>query len=316
MVNNPKISVLMTVFNGERFIKEAIDSILNQALTNFEFIIVDNASTDGTKKIISSYNDPRIVLIENEENLGQTKALNIGIKRSKGEFIARMDADDISMPQRLESQYKYLSKNESIAIVGSWHEEIDIAGRHIRYFRMPLDPIEIKYYLISPGELGYYCVSHSTVLMRRNILFKVGLYNDNYCTQDYELWVRIARRYNLANLNQYLLKHRITTTQQTKQFKDEIESDCEKIIKSNIRYYLPSIGEEELMSLVRMLQYKPQKSKEDGLKVLEIFTHFFEKYMDGDENSLLAKKARNKMLLFYLLQLFKTNPTYSLKELL
>lgn len=316
MNNTPKISVVMAVFNGEKFVKRAIDSILGQTLADFEFVIVDNASADKTKDIIASFSDSRIILIENERNLGQTKSLNIGIKRSRGKFIARMDADDISMPQRLEIQYKYLLENESVAVVGSWFEEIDETGRRIKYYTMPVEPLEIKSYLVSPGELGYYCVSHPAVLMRRDALFEAGLYNENYYPQDYDLWARIVRKHKIANVGKFLIKHLVSKGQQSKEYRSDIVLDLNEIIMSNIRYYLPAIKEEELMLLVRMLQYRPQKSKEDGLKTLTVFNLFFKEYMNDSSKNKVVKKIKDKIELFYLFQLFKTNPAYSAAELL
>jgi len=314
MNNNPKISVVMTVFNGGKFVKRAIDSILSQTLGDFEFVIVDNASTDKTKDIIASFSDPRIILIENKENLGQTKALNIGVKRSRGEFIARMDADDISMPQRFETQYKYLLKNTDVAVVGSWFEEVNEAGRHIKYYKTPVHFLEIKSYLVSPGELGYYCISHPTVLMRKSALLDAGFYNESYYPQDYDLWVRIVRKHKIVNLNEFLVKHMVSTRQQSKEYRSDIVLDLDNIIMSNIKHYLPSIDEKDAAALVRMLQYMPQKSREDGLKVLNIFNLFFKEYMGAENVNKMVRKIKDKMRLFYLLQLFKTNFLYSAAE--
>lgn len=311
----PIISVVMTAFNGERFIKEAIDSILGQSFDDFEFIIVDNASKDNTKEIIRSYIDKRIILIENQENLGQTKALNIGIKKSKGDFIARMDADDISMPERLRLQLDFLNKNNSIAVVGCWHEEIDEYGKHIKYFKLPVNPLEIKCYLMSPGELAYYSISHSTTLMRRNALLNVGLYNEAYRTQDYDLWVRMIRSYKLANLNQFLVKHRSMAKQQSKEFKKEVELECERIIISNINFYLPDLNGNKLISLARMFQYKPQKTKEDGRSVLDVFDIFFKNYTQGETNKQSLYKIKSMIVMFYLWQIFKTNQLYAFSKL-
>lgn len=314
MSNNPRISVVMSAFNGEKFIKGAIDSILNQTFSDFEFIIVDNASTDKTNEIILSCHDPRIVFIKNDSNLGQTKALNIGIRQARGEFIARMDADDISLPPRLELQYKCLSQNASLGVVGTWFTEIDEKGKHLKYFTMPTDPLEIKCYLISPGELGYYCLAHPTVLIRRKVLLDVGLYDENYRTQDYDLWVRIVKKYPIANLNRFLVKHRVVDLQQSRRFKDEVRMECQKIIASNVSHYLSHSSEKELLALVRMLQYKPQESKEDGKQVLKVFNSFFDKYLGSDSGAKTAEKIRNKIVLFYLPQLFKTNSRYSLRQ--
>lgn len=116
-LNNPLISVLMPAYNAEKYIKEAIESILNQTFSNFEFIIIDDGSIDATEEIIKSFKDSRIVYIKNEKNLGLIKTLNKGISIARGEFIARMDSDDISMPQRFELQLDVFKKYKGVDIV-------------------------------------------------------------------------------------------------------------------------------------------------------------------------------------------------------
>ncbi|TNE70794.1 glycosyltransferase family 2 protein, partial [bacterium] len=115
---SPVITCLMSVYNGEEFLREAMDSILDQTYTNFEFLIINDGSTDDTVPIIESYDDPRIRLIHNEVNIGLTKSLNKGIGLAKGEYIARMDADDISLPERFERQIEVLL-NSKIDICGT-----------------------------------------------------------------------------------------------------------------------------------------------------------------------------------------------------
>ena len=108
---DPKVSVLMSVYNGEKYLREAVESILNQTFRDFEFIIIDDGSTDSTNEIIRSYSDCRIRLLENEENIGLTKSLNKGIDQCRGEYIARMDGDDVSLQQRFSKQLEYLINN-------------------------------------------------------------------------------------------------------------------------------------------------------------------------------------------------------------
>ena len=108
--NSLKISVLMSVYNGEKYLREAIDSILNQTFTNFEFIIIDDASTDDSNAIIKKYTDKRIKLVENPQNMGLTKSLNRGLKISLGKYIARLDSDDLAFPNRLKEQYEFMEK--------------------------------------------------------------------------------------------------------------------------------------------------------------------------------------------------------------
>ncbi|MCA9399253.1 MAG: glycosyltransferase family 2 protein, partial [Candidatus Omnitrophica bacterium] len=137
--NCPKISVVMTVYNAARYVRAAIDSILIQTFTEFEFIIVDNCSSDRTVEIIESYGDKRIILIKNNENVGQTKALNIGLQESMGNYIARMDADDVCVPERLQLQYDFLEEHPEIAVVGSSWIYINDEGRELRTYHTLTD---------------------------------------------------------------------------------------------------------------------------------------------------------------------------------
>src|SRR6185295_3491651 len=116
----PQVSVLMSVYNGEKYLKEAMESILNQSFPDFEFLIFNDSSTDSGREIILSFNDPRIVLVDNEKNIGLTKSLNKGLSLAKGKYIARMDADDISDAGRLNEQVNYMEKNSDVAVCGSW----------------------------------------------------------------------------------------------------------------------------------------------------------------------------------------------------
>ena len=125
----PAISVLMSVFNSDKYLHEAIDSILKQTFTDFEFIIINDASTDSSVNIIKSYNDIRIVLIENETNIGLTNSLNKGIKRATGKYIARMDADDIALPFRFAEQFSFMELHAEIGICGTWVETFNEKGK-------------------------------------------------------------------------------------------------------------------------------------------------------------------------------------------
>jgi glycosyltransferase involved in cell wall biosynthesis len=313
MSNNPKISVVMTVFNGERFIGRAIDSILNQTMKDFEFIIVDNASTDRTKEIVSAYSDSRIIFIKNTTNLGQTKALNIGIKISKGEFIARMDADDISLPERLQIQYTHMMKNDSLAVLGSWFLEIDEKGKTIRKFTLPTNPLEIKCFLLGSSNLSYQCVPHPIVLMRKKALFEVGLYSEDYLAQDYDLWVRLSRRHPIANLDKVLFKYRIYQDSQSHNFPKEFFKDCTKIIMNNIKYYWPGLKEEDHLCLMRMLTFLPQNSSLEGQKALLLFEDFFNRALLQYRQYSKIKRIKDRMKMYYLPRLFLTNKVLSIK---
>lgn len=204
---HPKISVIMGVKNGERFLRESVESILVQTFNDFEFIIVDDGSTDATSEILKEYvaRDPRVKIITNVQNLGLTKSLNIGVRAARGEYIARMDADDISLPERFEKQVKFLDEHPDHALVGSWAEVIDEKGNKIGKFEYPTEDAELKKILIKINPF-----IHASIMMRRNALGQIGLYDEAWrYGQDYELYFRLASVAKIANLPEFLLKHRV-----------------------------------------------------------------------------------------------------------
>jgi glycosyltransferase involved in cell wall biosynthesis len=201
---NPRITVLMSVYNSECYLNEAIDSILTQTFTDFEFLIIDYASTDNTPDILRSYHDPRITIITNEENLGLTRSLNNGLAVAQGDYIARMDADDISLPERLDEQVQFMDNNPHICVCGSW---VEIIGQNAGdIWRYPTSHDEI-----ACRHLFECSIAHPSVILNRKYLNENQIhYNNTFKkSQDYELWVRISRTYALANIGKVLLKLRI-----------------------------------------------------------------------------------------------------------
>jgi len=204
LIDPYKISVVLPVFNGQSFLREAIDSILEQSFQEFEFIIINDGSTDNTINIIKSYNDNRIHLVENKQNLGITKCLNIGIKLARGEYIARMDADEISISSRFEKQIAFLEKNKEIGICGTLTKTI---GKTVEStWQYPIDHERIKVSL-----LFHCCLVHASVMIRNIILKNYNLfYSENYpCAEDYELWVRLSKITRIANIDEVLIRNRI-----------------------------------------------------------------------------------------------------------
>lgn len=310
------VSVVMTVFNGERFVSEAITSILHQTFRDFEFIVVDNQSTDRTPEIVSSFNDPRIIFIRNEKNLGQTKALNVGIRHSRGQYIARMDADDAAYPERLEVQFEFLEKNPTIGAVGSWCVDINANGKPIRRVKVPTDPVIIKAYLLASGNLTTWCLTHPTMMIRRMVLDDAGLYHepngqaDGY-PQDYELWSRISARYPIGNIGRPLLKYRILSNSESRNFVDRSTRYCFEITIRKIKSSLPDLSDSALAPLANMLEYRPQSSAESGAAVLGLFDRYFDRAMQGTERLESLDWVKIQMKLYYLPQLFITNKRLS-----
>ncbi len=203
IVNNPEVAILMPVYNGEKYLHEAIDSILSQTFGNFVFIIIDDGSTDKTVEIIKSYNDNRIKLLLNEKHMGISYSLNKGILSSNTKYIARMDCDDISLPNRIKEQVNFMNENLDIGVCGTYVEIFGFNKNRIQKF--PLKNKDIKFKLLSDNPLN-----HPTVIMRRNVLNENGLlYNVNYDgAEDYDLWERLSVFTKLENLPKVLLKYR------------------------------------------------------------------------------------------------------------
>ncbi len=202
----PVVSVVMSVYNGEHFLREAVESILDQSFLDFEFIIVDDGSTDCSASILDSYKktDPRIRIYQ-QENSGLIESLNRGCKLSRGKYIARMDADDIAIRTRLMRQVDFMEKHPEVGVVGGAVELINPIGKFIGSSAKPIEDREIRSALLR-GECP---LTHPTVLIQKDILVSVGGYRKLLVdAEDYDLWLRIAERSQLANLKAVVLKYR------------------------------------------------------------------------------------------------------------
>ncbi len=202
-----KISVLMSVYNAEKYLSEAIDSILSQTLGDFELILVDDASSDGSSGIMARYaaRDARIVPLKNPENLGLTKSLNRGLAVARGEYVARMDADDISVPERFEKQAAFLDAHPDYSFVSCIARYIDENGNPEQLRLFPETNEEI--YAMMPKVDA---VMHPGVMFRRDDIAKIGNYCEDFrVVQDYDLWFRgMAAGYRFYNIQEPLVLFR------------------------------------------------------------------------------------------------------------
>jgi glycosyltransferase involved in cell wall biosynthesis len=218
------------VYNAEVYLREAIDSILQQTFTDFEFLIVDDASTDNSISIIQSYNDPRIRLIRNEQNSGISATLNRGIEAARCELIARMDADDISYPERLEKQYRFFQQHPDCALLSTWVREITPDGEPVRTerWRRPF------YYYNLTFECWIY---HPTVMYKRSAVLDVNAYSTPY-SEDYDLWWQMSRKYKMDTLTEVLLDYRLTAASlyRLTRKKEYEEAQYNQIVR-NLQYY-------------------------------------------------------------------------------
>lgn len=201
-MSTPRVTVLMPVFNGEKYLGEAIESILNQTFADFEFLIINDGSTDNSVSIIQSYPDSRIKLLHNDGNRGLIATLNRGIEFARGEYIARMDCDDISLPKRLAKQMEFMDQHQEVGVCGTW---ISTIGRN-KVVKPPTEHDAIVCRLMFES-----CLLHPTVIIRRSVLRENGIFYDHgyLHAEDYELWVRCSKFCKLANLGEVLFHYRI-----------------------------------------------------------------------------------------------------------
>ncbi len=238
----PAISVILPAYNAEKYIRESLESILSQTFSDFEFIIINNGSTDSTVSIVQSYSDPRIKLINNSENLGLIASLNLGLQAARGKYIARMDHDDISYPTRFEKEHAYLESHPDIVIVGTWSTIIDPSGNVIKIHKNSLRHNVIKYELLFGNS-----ITHPSIMMRRKEILELGGYDPQWInTEDYNLYSRAVKKYELTNLPEPLLYYRVHGGSLTGSPDSQaiIHENTKKMIRKNISYYIPVTDED------------------------------------------------------------------------
>jgi len=246
MMSTPLVSVLMPVYNGEPYLREAVESILNQTFTDFEFIIIDDGSTDSTWEILIEHNDPRIRLVRNKANIGLIRSLNKGLGLARGEYIARMDADDVSFPERLAQQVSSLDGHPEVGVLGCGVQVIDGCGNPSHIRRFPAEHGVIKWCLCFDDP-----IAHPTVMMRREVVVRAGGYNaDMVHAEDYDLWRRLSWTTCLSNLPEVLLHLRrheacITRAHRAKQLENSIR--ISQLIMSEV------LGEDVPVQVVQRL---------------------------------------------------------------
>ena len=201
----PRVSVIMAAYNAERFVAEAVRSVLAQTMRDWELIVVDDASTDGTWDVLQGFTDARIVLLRNETNLGAAVTRNRALEQARGEYIAILDADDVAMPERLEKQVAFLDEHPATCAVGCWAEKVDETGRVLEVWETPTQVAQIEFAMTHTCPL-----LHPSALVRRDALVSVGGYDASYpCAQDYDLLVRLALEgHRFACIPEALIRYR------------------------------------------------------------------------------------------------------------
>lgn len=243
----PKVTVLMPVYNGQNYLFESIKSIQNQTFTNWELLIINDASTDNTVNIVKEYQkkDDRIRLITNETNLKIAKTLNKGICEARGLYIARMDDDDISLPTRLEKEVEILDKNPSTVLVGSWQKHF---GTNNWVHRPPKSAKQIKATLLFEC-----CVCHSTVMFKKDIFIKNKFfYNSSFLSEDYELWTRVSEKYDLYTIPEILGEYRLNGENITSGKEVKFDVEARNIVADTLKTKLHlNVGEKDMVLLAK-----------------------------------------------------------------
>ena len=203
----PLVSVLMTMYNAATHLRAAVESVLNQTMRDFELIIVDDGSTDESVALMKNWDDPRIRLIPNAVNKGQTICLNQGLALARGVWVARQDADDISLPSRLETQINAVTQSEELTLIGSQAWIINHAGEFEGTLNLPLEMESFEWASLFENPFV-----HTAVMYRRDQITNLGGYDESFAIcQDYELWLRVLRMHRGINLSARLVQYRHTT---------------------------------------------------------------------------------------------------------
>lgn len=251
----------MPVFNGQTTLIAAIESILTQTYSNFEMIIIDDGSQDRSLEIIKTFSDKRIRLFT-QANSGLAKTLNVGIFNSNGDFIARQDQDDISMPTRIEKQVKTFIKNADLVLLGTRGHSINNKDGGLGKINMPIKNLDLQYILNF-----YNPFIHTSIMMRSIVLKQIGGYSEDTQKQppeDFELWSRIKKMGQIENLKEPLIKYRVSDNSMSRKYERIIAINYKKIVVENLQDLLNFSGNEAIIFFE--LQYLKQNQYRFSIK--------------------------------------------------
>jgi len=314
----PKVTVLTTVYNGLPHLKSAIDSTLSQSYTNFEYMIIDDASPDeSVAKFIESYEDPRINFIKNDQNLGVSETINKALSLITTPYVVRLDQDDISLPNRIEDQINYLESNPNLSIVCSWEQTIDSEGKKIRNWKKSINNYGE---FLGPVLLGLCPIWHPSIAFRTQALSDIGGFNGKYIrAEDFEVTARLAtKRHGAAILQNYHLLKREHEQSQSIEFLQD-QTDMSAIIqKEAIAKFLDDNESDQLARFLRLeldnasLDKKKKQVIYNYNLLINMIENINEKQkLDYQEKATLKKVIFSRLGLgVYLLPFYKILPTF------
>jgi|GEM_PF-379004 len=286
----PTVSVLMSVYNGMTYLPQAIESVLGQSYGDFEFLIINDGSTEPVADLITAYRDERIVLID-QENLGLTRSLNRGFQRVTGEYVARMDSDDVSHPRRLEAQVREVARNTTLDLVGTFFDVIDRDGQVLETKDLITDPIYRLWRLQFHNNYG-----HGTMLLKKQAVVDAGMYDEELRhAQDYDLWSRLSRKANTMIVPEVLYSYRMVRESEQTSVKnydsqllaaigvsnrslmlcnaDLCEADCEEVRALYWKFQRDSITVDGIRAIPRTLEGFCERYRVEGRDKSRLLQH-------------------------------------------
>jgi glycosyltransferase involved in cell wall biosynthesis len=269
---HPRVSVVMAVHDGEQYIGAAVDSVLSQKFRDLELIVVDDGSTDRSAEIVRQHADPRVRLIANGRNLGLAPSLNVGLTEARGEFIARLDADDVSTPYRLARQVAFMEAHPKVALLGSWYAEMSADGTPGALRKLPTRHWDLRWHLC------LYCpFVHSAMLWRRTLVAeRVGQYDERLVySMDFDLWRRIAAELEVANVPESLLYLRTHRHSMTATYGDRAREG----LRMQAAY------------AARLLGWPADESERNETRLWQLYRMFVSRPTDRSQAELLADAA-------------------------
>lgn len=300
---NKKVTVLMPVYNAEKFLHSAIESILSQSFKDFDLLIIDDGSTDSSYSIIHSFNDSRIQYLKNEQNVGIVDTLNKGLDMIASSYIVRMDSDDWAYPNRIEKQVAFMDQHPKIAISGTSIQKFN-ENRNLKIINVKTDPQDIKTQLLFDNAL-----MHPTVIMRNSVLNQSNYRynNEHIAMEDFGLWQNVSLKHELGNLSDVLLKYRVNNegiSQQAK--KDERKRDQAfiNVYKHFFSLLNISLNNEELTVYRKFLSGKGNIRDKEWIKEVNSVLQKVNNHLNDSFNQ---HYFRNKLSQYYRINASNSN---------
>ena len=291
--DHPRVTVLMPVHNGGQYLDASVRSIFNQTYDNFELLVIDDGSTDGSAGILRAYRDLRLKIVENSRNLGVVETLNRGLSLSRGEYIARMDSDDESLPERLERQVSFLDAHPEIGVLGTSGELIDREGRSLAVFRYPLHHEAICYSLHFYNPLA-----HPSVMIRREVVLKAGGYlprgassSGGLIPEDYELWCRLSPVTRLANLPDRLFLLRKHGRNVSMKYGEEFRVNAARINRDRIEAI---IGQNVSVAVAESMMSRRYEPVELANEAFRTIVRLYHAYIQVGLSKCVEREIRRK----------------------